>query len=75
MKLIDSIVGQAAGISALRREIHAHPEMCFQEVRTADLVASQLERWGIPNHRGMGTTGVEGIFAVSVGGAFGSGTR
>ena len=61
MKIIDSIVGQAAGIAAIRRDIHAHPELCFEEVRTADLVAAQLTAWGIPIHRGMGTTGVVGI--------------
>jgi hippurate hydrolase len=61
MKLIDSIVGQAAGIAAIRRDIHAHPELCFEEVRTADLVAAKLTEWGIPIHRGMGTTGVVGI--------------
>ncbi|RCW71378.1 M20 aminoacylase family protein [Pseudorhodoferax soli] len=61
MKLIDSIVGQAAGIAAIRRDIHAHPELCFEEVRTADLVAARLTEWGIPIHRGMGTTGVVGI--------------
>ncbi|MGC3986316.1 MAG: M20 aminoacylase family protein [Pseudorhodoferax sp.] len=61
MKLIDSIVGQAAGIAAIRRDIHAHPELCFEEVRTADLVAARLTEWGIPVHRGMGTTGVVGI--------------
>ncbi|MEN9779737.1 MAG: M20 aminoacylase family protein [Burkholderiaceae bacterium] len=61
MKLIDSIVTQAAGISAVRRDIHAHPELCFEEVRTADLVAQKLTEWGIPIHRGMGTTGVVGI--------------
>lgn len=71
MKLIESIVGQASGIAALRREIHAHPELCFKEVRTADLVASQLERWGIPMHRGMGTTGVVGIIHGRDGGACG----
>jgi hippurate hydrolase len=73
MKLIDSIVGQAASIAALRREIHAHPELCFEEVRTADLVAGQLERWGIPIHRGMGTTGVVGIITGRDGGACGRG--
>ncbi len=61
MKMIDSIVTQAAGIAAVRRDIHAHPELCFQEVRTADLVAAKLTEWGIPIHRGMGTTGVVGI--------------
>jgi len=61
MKIIDSIVGQAAGITAIRRDIHAHPELCFEEVRTADVVAAKLTEWGIPIHRGLGTTGVVGI--------------
>ncbi|AVO32978.1 M20 aminoacylase family protein [Ottowia oryzae] len=61
MKLIDSILTQAAGIAAVRRDIHAHPELCFEEVRTADLVAAKLTEWGIPVHRGLGTTGVVGI--------------
>ncbi|HEX2546054.1 MAG TPA: M20 aminoacylase family protein [Ramlibacter sp.] len=61
MKLLDSIVTEAASIVAVRRDIHAHPELCFQEVRTADLVAAKLTEWGIPVHRGMGKTGVVGI--------------
>ncbi len=61
MKLLDSIVTEAAAIVALRRDIHAHPELCFQEVRTADLVAARLTEWGIPVHRGLGGTGVVGI--------------
>ena len=61
MKVIDSIVTQAASIAAIRRDIHAHPELCFKEVRTADVVATKLTEWGIPIHRGMGVTGVVGI--------------
>ncbi len=61
MKVIDSIVTQAASIAAIRRDIHAHPELCFKEVRTADVVANKLTEWGIPIHRGMGATGVVGI--------------
>ena len=61
MKTIDSIVTQAAGIAKIRRDIHAHPELCFEEQRTADVVAAKLTEWGIPIHRGMGTTGVVGI--------------
>ena len=61
MKLIDSIVTQAASLASLRREIHAHPELCFEEVRTADLVARKLTEWGIEIHRGLGTTGVVGL--------------
>ena len=61
MKLVDSIVTQAAGIAAIRRDLHAHPELCFEEHRTADLVAARLTEWGIPVHRGLGKTGVVGI--------------
>jgi amidohydrolase len=61
MKIIDSITTQAAGIAAIRKQIHANPELCFAEVQTADLVAAKLTEWGIPIERGMGTTGVVGI--------------
>jgi len=61
MKVIDSIVTQAASMAAIRRDIHAHPELCFEEVRTADLVAKKLAEWGIPLQRGLGGTGVVGI--------------
>ena len=61
MRLIESILADAAAIAALRRDIHAHPELCFQEQRTADVIAKALTDWGIPVHRGMGTTGVVGI--------------
>lgn len=61
MKLLDSIVTEAASIVAVRRDIHAHPELCFEEVRTADVIAAKLTEWGIPVHRGLGGTGVVGI--------------
>ncbi len=61
MKLIDTILADAPGIAALRRDIHAHPELCFKEERTAELIATTLEGWGIPVHRGLGKTGVVGI--------------
>jgi hippurate hydrolase len=60
MKLIDSIAVQAAGIAGIRRDIHAHPELSFEEFRTSDLVAAKLSEWGIPVHRGLGGTGVVG---------------
>src|SRR4029453_10064062 len=61
MNILDSVVTQAAGIAAIRRDIHAHPELCFEEARTADVVAKKLTEWGIPVHRGLGKTGVVGI--------------
>ena len=71
MAIIDSIAQQAAAITALRREIHAHPELCFEEFRTADLVARKLAEWGIPIHRGLGTTGLVGTVHGRDGGACG----
>lgn len=71
MKLIDDIVAATPGITQVRRDIHAHPELCFQEVRTADLVAAKLTEWGVPIHRGLGTTGVVGIVHGRDGGACG----
>ncbi|MFT4242410.1 MAG: M20 aminoacylase family protein [Acidovorax sp.] len=73
MNVIDSIVTQAASIAAVRRDIHAHPELCFEEVRTADVVAAKLTEWGIPIHRGLGKTGVVGIVQGRDGGACGRG--
>ena len=61
MRLIESILADAASITALRRDIHAHPELCFEEKRTSDVIAQALTGWGIPVHRGLGTTGVVGI--------------
>jgi len=71
MKLIDSIVTEAAQMARIRRDIHAHPELCFDERRTADLVADRLTAWGIPIHRGLATTGVVGIVHGRDGGACG----
>jgi len=61
MNLIEPILADAAAIQTLRRDIHAHPELGFQEQRTSDLIAESLTGWGIPVHRGLGGTGVVGI--------------
>ena len=61
MNLIEPILADVAAITAIRRDLHAHPELAFQEQRTADLVAKALTEWGIPIHRGLGKTGVVGI--------------
>jgi len=60
-KVIDALAHEAAGIAAVRRDIHAHPELSFEEQRTADVVAAKLTEWGIEVHRGMGRTGVVGV--------------
>jgi hippurate hydrolase len=45
---------------AIRRQIHGHPELAYEEHATADLVAERLTRWGFEVHRGLGGTGVVG---------------
>ena len=61
MKLIDPIIEFQPELQQIRRDIHAHPELCFEERRTADVIAQKLTEWGIPVLRGMGLTGVVGI--------------
>ena len=61
MRLIDPIVAFHSELQAIRRNLHAHPELSYQEQRTADVVAEKLTEWGIPIIRGMGITGVVGI--------------
>ena len=61
MKLIDPIVEFQAELKSIRRNIHAYPELSYEEQRTADVVAEKLTEWNIPILRGMGVTGVVGI--------------
>jgi len=61
MRLLDDIIAARPQIQAIRRDIHAHPELSFAEHRTADLVAARLMAWGIEVHRGLGGTGVVGV--------------
>jgi amidohydrolase len=51
-------------LTAWRRDIHAHPELGFEEQRTSDLVAGKLSEFGIEVHRGLGKTGVVGRLRV-----------
>jgi hippurate hydrolase len=61
MRLVEPILAQQAALETIRRDIHAHPELCYEEQRTSDVVASRLTDWGIPVVRGLGVTGVVGI--------------
>lgn len=45
----------------IRRDLHAHPETAFEEVRTAGVVASLLREWGLEVHEKIGRTGVVGV--------------
>ena len=58
--LREALTERVGEFIALRREIHQHPELAFEEHRTADLVANKLEGWGYQVHRGLGGTGVVG---------------
>jgi len=61
MNLIDPIIGFQAELQAIRRDLHAHPELSYEEQRTSDVVARKLTEWQIPILRGLGVTGVVGI--------------
>ena len=52
---------------AIRRDIHAHPELAFEETRTSDIVARELQGYGIELHRGLARTGVVGILRKGTG--------
>jgi len=61
MKLVDPIIAFQSEIQQIRRDLHAHPELCYEEKRTSEVVADKLSEWGIPVIRGLGLTGVVGI--------------
>ncbi|MEO3435491.1 M20 aminoacylase family protein [Inquilinus sp. CAU 1745] len=61
MPIINSIAALKDEMTGWRRDIHAHPETAFEEVRTSALVAEKLESWGVEVHRGLGKTGVVGV--------------
>jgi hippurate hydrolase len=50
-----------AELTHIRRDIHAHPELGFEETRTSQIVADKLAEWGIETHRGLAKTGVVGV--------------
>ncbi len=60
MPIVNRIASYHNEMTEWRRDIHAHPEMAFEEKRTADVVARQLESFGIEVHRGLAKTGVVG---------------
>jgi len=62
MHIIEQIQGYLPELTAIRRDIHAHPEIGFQETRTAALVADCLRQWGVDRvETGIGRTGVVGV--------------
>ena len=61
MNIPASIRAFADDLTAIRRDLHQHPELGFQEVRTAGIVAEKLRSWGIEVTEGIGKTGVVGV--------------
>jgi amidohydrolase len=61
MKLVEPVLAFQSELQQIRRDLHAHPELCYEEQRTSDVVAARLTEWGIPVVRGLGITGVVGI--------------
>ncbi|KAA0699088.1 amidohydrolase [Neorhizobium sp. P12A] len=69
MPISERIINDLPFLTALRHNLHAHPELGFEEERTSDIVAELLEELGIEVHRGLGKTGVVGKLQI------GNGTR
>jgi amidohydrolase len=67
MQLIEALRQSKSELQQIRRDLHAHPELRFEEHRTADLVARSLAGWGIEVHRGLGGTGVVGLIRAGGG--------
>ena len=70
MPTLERIDAFADELTAIRRDLHAHPEIGFEEVRTSGIVADKLASWGVDVHRGLGGTGVVGTLKGK-----GSGTK
>ena len=60
MPILTGVADNHDELTAIRRDIHAHPELAFAEERTADLVAAKLAEYGVEVHRGLARTGVVG---------------
>jgi hippurate hydrolase len=60
MNIVPEIAAAEDELAFWRRDLHAHPELGFEEVRTADFVAQKLAEWNIEVHRGLAGTGVVG---------------
>ena len=58
--VLPEVAALAQEMLALRHDLHAHPELAYEEHRTGDIVAERLAAWGYEVHRGLGDTGVVG---------------
>ncbi len=71
MPVIPEISAFHGEMTAWRRDFHRHPELGFEEERTASIVAERLASFGIEVHRGLGRTGVVGTLRAGAGGTIG----
>ena len=67
LPVLDAIRAIEQEMLETRHQIHANPELGFEEFATSDLVAEKLTRWGYQVHRGLGGTGVVGSLVVGNG--------
>lgn len=58
MNLLEQAQALAADLTAIRRDLHRHPELSFQEIRTAGIVAKEMGALGFSVRTGIGRTGV-----------------
>ncbi len=61
MRIIGQIADFAEELKSWRHELHAHPEICYEEVWTSDYIAKRLTDMGVSVHRGIGKTGLVGV--------------
>src|SRR3954469_10121236 len=66
MNIVDSFADVSRFV-ALRRDIHMHPELGFEEHRTSKIVAERLREWGLEVHTGIAGTGVVGVLKCGTG--------
>ena len=67
LPVLPEVAAIAQDMLALRHDLHAHPELAYQEHRTGDIVAAKLAQWGYEVHRGLGDTGVVGTLRCGAG--------
>lgn len=75
MPVVNRIADFHAEMTAWRRDLHAHPELAYEEHRTSDVVAAKLTEFGIAVRRGLGGTGVVGTLRGTGGGSRAIGLR
>jgi amidohydrolase len=61
MNLLEPIIQFQSDLQKIRRDLHAYPELSYEEIRTSDVVSAKLQEWGIPVIKGLGLTGIVGI--------------